>query len=545
MNFARERLHMVAREVKAKSTSLEAWKLPKNTSSLAPDYIWTNADQDPVPPEKQTWTAWSFAGYWFSDLFNVTGWQIASSTILNGLGTTDAILIALLAGFCNAVPTVLNGAIGAKYHIPFPVVIRSSFGYWFSYFAVVSRCILALFWFSLQGYSGCSSIEAIIVAIWPSFASLPNSLPESAGITTKTMVCYLIYNIFQFPLLLIPTHKLQWLFLAKAVMVPPMVLGMTIWTCLRAGGSIEIFQVQPTVFGADRVWLWLGTLTSVTGGYSTIAVNIPDFSRFSKSHRAQWIQLPLIPFLKVFVSLFGIICTGASIHIYGQYVWDPLKIVSSWGTTPGGRFLAFVCAVIWLIAQVCTNISANSISFANDMTTLFPKWFNIRRGVVFASLVGAWGLVPWKINKAAGSLLSFMSGYAIILGPFAGIMVADYYLVRRKELDVIELYDSQGKYRYNKFGVNWRAFVVFFSVFIPLLPGLARVVSPSSVSIDMGLRHLYSISWLFGFITSLVSYFLLMKIFPAKSTMTRSQSSIEGVEAAISQSTVGVDKEKA
>ncbi|KAJ3460764.1 hypothetical protein MRS44_011631 [Fusarium solani] len=484
---------------------------------------------DPVPEERRTWAAWSFAGYWFSDLFTIAGWQIASSTILNGLGTTDAILIAMVAGFCNSVPTVLNGCIGSDHHIAFPVAIRASFGYWFSYFAVVTRCVLALFWFNIQGFGGASAMAAVITSIWPSFSHLPNHLPESAGITTQTMVAYLVYNLVQFPLLLIPTDRLQWLFLAKATLVPPMVICMTVWTCLRAGGRSDIFQVRPTVHGTDRVWLWLATMTSVTGGYSTIAVNIPDFSRFSKTPTAQWCQLPLIPFFKVLTSLFGIICTGASIRIYGEYVWDPLQIVTSWGTTPGGRFAAFVASTIWLLARICCNISANSISFANDISTLFSRWFNIRRGVIFAAIVGAWGLVPWKINSAAGSLLSFMSGYAIILGQFAGIMIAGYWIIWRRSLDVVSLYDPKGTYRYNKFGTNWRAFIVVFGIVGPLVPGLARAASPSAVHIGTGLRHLYSISWLFGFFTALISYFTLMKVFPAKSTLTRRDEVLNGL----------------
>lgn len=355
-----------------------------------------------------------------------------------------------MAGFCNSIPTALNGAIGAKYHIPFPVAVRSSFGYWFSYFAVLTRSILALFWFSLQGWGGSWAARSIIIAIWPSFAQIPNTMPESAGTTTQMMISYVVYNAIQFPLLLIPTHRLQWLFLLKAVLVTPMVMAMTIWTCLQAGGGSEIFQVKATVSGSERAWLWLMTMTSLTGGYSTIAVNVPDFSRFSKTTTAQWYQLPLIPLIKTFTSLFGIICTGASVHIYGEYVWNPLEIVNSWGTTPGGRAAGFFCALVWLIAQICNNISANCISFANDMTTLFPRYFNIRRSVVFAAIVGSWGMVPWKINNAATSLLKFMSAYAIIMGPFAGIMVCDYWIVRRGLLDVPGLYNPDGRYRYNK-----------------------------------------------------------------------------------------------
>lgn len=405
---------------------------------------------DPVPVAQQTWTAWSFVAYWFSDIFTIAGWQTASSALLMGLSTTDAILIALVAGTCNAVPSVLNGAIGSDLHIPFPIAVRASFGYWFNYFAVFSRSVLALFWFGIQGYGGASCVAAMITAIWPSFARLENALPESAGTTTQMMIAYFLYSLIQFPLLLLPTHKVQWLFYAKAIAVPPMVVAMTIWTCLRARGSGAIFNVDATITGSVRAWLWLATMTSVTGGYSTIAVNVPDFSRFSKTKGAQWWQLPIIPFFKVFVSLFGIICTGASKHIWGEFVWNPLTIVSSWGSTPAGRFAAFVAAFIWLIAQLTCNISANSISFANDITTLCPKYFNIKRGVVFAAIFGGWALVPWKILESASNLLSFMAGYAIFLGPYAGIMVCDYWIIRRRRVDVPALYDPKGIYRYNK-----------------------------------------------------------------------------------------------
>ncbi|KAJ9143382.1 Uracil permease [Pleurostoma richardsiae] len=526
----RSKLYAGARTVKLRSTSLESWKLPKQSSTLAPDYVWSNPDQDPVPKEKQTWTAWTFVGYWFSDLFTVAGWQAASSALLLGLGTTDAILVALVAGICNAVPTVLNGAIGSQLHIPFPIAIRASFGYWFSYFAVITRCILALFWFSIQGYGGASAVAAVITAIWPSFATLPNHLPDNAGTTTQMMVAYVVYNAIQFPLLIIPTHKLQALFLAKAILVPPMVIAMTVWSCRRASGTGAIFSIQPTVSGSERAWLWLSTMTSVTGGYSTLAVNIPDFSRFSRTPNAQFWQLPLIPFFKVFTSIFGIICTGASLHIYGSYIWNPLTIVSSWGSTPGGRFAAFVCACIWLLAQLCCNISANSVSFANDVTTLLPRYFNIRRGVVFASVVGAWALVPWKIQESASSLLSFMSGYAVVLGPFAGIMCCDFWLVRRGRLDVAALYDPKGRYVYNKYGTNWRAFLIVFSIVGPLLPGLAHAIN-SSIALGKGLQHLYSINWLFGFFASIVIYYILMTIFPARNTMMQDVEVLEGIDS--------------
>lgn len=142
-------------------TELSSWKLPKQQSSIAPLDVWTNADQDPVPPEKLTWTEWSFITYWYSDLVTISGWATAGSIVTLGLSTTDAILICLVAGICNAVPTVLNGAIGADLHVPFPIAVRASYGYWLSYFCVISRGILAMFWFGVQSVGGGDCITAV------------------------------------------------------------------------------------------------------------------------------------------------------------------------------------------------------------------------------------------------------------------------------------------------------------------------------------------------------------------------------------------------
>lgn len=148
--------------------------------------------------------------------------------------------------------------------------------------------------------------------------------------------------------------------------------------------------------------------TSVTGGFSTLAVNIPDFSRFSRNPRAQLWQLPVIPFFKTTVALLGIVSASAARQIWGVPYWTPLEIISTWQNTPGGRAAAFFCASIWLLGQVSVNISANAVSFANDVTTLLPRWLNVRRGTLLVSVVGGWALCPWIIIASGRAFLLFM-----------------------------------------------------------------------------------------------------------------------------------------
>ncbi|KAL2205934.1 uracil permease [Sarocladium strictum] len=515
----RERGRAAKEKAVLRATQPSSWILEKKESSIAPDYVWTNPDMDPVPAEKRTWGKSAFITYWFSDLVTIATWSTGSSILTIGLTATDAVLIVLLAGICNAIPTVLNGAIGADLHIPFPIAARASFGYYFSYFAVISRGILACFWFGVQTANGGKCVTTILAALWPSFKTLPNSLPESAGITSAGMISYFLYWLAQFPLLLIPTHKLQYMFWVKTILTPPMAIGMVIWVAVKAGGQGDFFNQPSQVHGSERAWLWLGALTSVTGGYSTLAVNISDFSRFSTNRKAQLWQLPVIPFFKTIVALFGIISASAAKQIWGTVFWTPLEIIDQWTDTPGGRVAAVVCGLIWLLAQISVNISANAVSFANDMTTLLPKYYSIRRGTITVAIIGGWALCPWIIVASGKAFLNFMSAYAIFMAPMAAILFVDYWLIKHRKYDVPALYDPKGIYKYEKWGTNWRAVLATFPVIVPLMPGLANKVTTGEISIDKGLANLFSFNWLYGFFLSAFLYYTANLFFPNRETL--------------------------
>uniref|UniRef100_A0A8H7TUX6 Uracil permease n=1 Tax=Bionectria ochroleuca TaxID=29856 RepID=A0A8H7TUX6_BIOOC len=491
------------KKLELRLTQPESWKLPKQHSSIAPPDVWTNADQDPIPPELRTWTEITFITYWYSDLVTISGWSAAGAILTAGLSATDAILITLTAGICNAIPTVLNGAIGSDLHVPFPIAVRASYGYWLSYFCVISRAILAMFWFGVQ---------SMILAIWPSYAKVENTLPKSIGITTQGMVSYLIYWLVQTPLLLIPTHRLQLLFNAKAVLVTPMALAIVIWIAVKAGNQSSGFFYAPA------------TVSDICyGGYTTLTVNIPDFSRFSKTKGANLWQLPAIPFFKTIVGIFGIVAAGAAKEVYGEALWNPIDIINKWQDNPGGRAAAFF-----------VNISANGVSFANDIASIAPKWFNIRRGVILVSFLGGWALCPWIILASAKAFMRFMSAYAIFMAPIAGILTTDYWLIKRRKYNVPALYDPHGIYRFG-WGGNWRALVTTVLIITPLLPALGHEVNPEGVPVPDGLQKLFKFNWIYGFVTSTVLYYTLNVVSPHRETLIPQvihgdQPSIDGVK---------------
>ncbi|KAK3325136.1 putative uracil permease [Apodospora peruviana] len=339
-----------------------------------------------------------------------------------GLTWREAIFAIVFGSTVMAVPMTANGWTGARTRAPFPVLARASFGYHFAKFPVVIRLVTCLFWHAITNFLAIGPATQVIRSIWPSYQNLPNHIPESVGITPQQMASYFVIWCVQFPIMMIPPHKMRWLFVVK------------------------VFATTATILGT-----------------STVRVNISDFTRYMA--KPSW------------VAIVGIVVTSASGVLYGKLLWDPISIIDKW-EGPGGRAAAFLAGVSWCIAQICINISPTVISGANDMASLFPKFIKIRRGAIILTILGGWVMVPWKILNSAGSLLSFMSSLGIFLAPIMGIQIADYYIVKRGHTDIPALYQPHGRYQYT-YGINWRAPVALVLSATPQLPGLINAVNPS------------------------------------------------------------------
>ncbi|KAH9945441.1 NCS1 nucleoside transporter family [Epithele typhae] len=511
-----------------------AWALEPESSTFAPSSKWSNKDMDPVPPQKRTWSTFNYVAYWVSDATNSAVWELASSMLAIGLSWRQALPAIAVGHIIISVVMVLNGTIGARLHVGFPVLNRSSFGFWFSYFSVISRVILSMFWFGIQTYTGSECVYQMLKAIWPSLARLPNHLPENANITTAGMMCYFLYWLIQFPFMLISPQKIRWLFVVKVFIVPPAWLAMLIWAFVKVPANKGLFDQHSSLSGSALSYAWLNALNSALGIYSTLAVNIPDFTRYAKNEKAQYVQLIIIPVMFTLIGFTGIAVTSAGMVLYGKVLWDPLTLINEWDN----RAAAFFAASSFLLATLGTNISANSLSAANDMTVLFPRYIDIRRGQVLCAILGGWALAPWEILASASGFLSFMSGYKVFLGPFAGIMVADYWIVHKGKVDVPSMYRPHGRYRYTG-GFNWRAVVTILVSVPPNLPGLINSINPK-IAVG-GATKVFSFAWLFGFFVSLVVYSVLSLVWPAEETFIEEAITSEDADA-VSESSSHVEK---
>ncbi|KAL9616053.1 MAG: hypothetical protein Q9160_009036 [Pyrenula sp. 1 TL-2023] len=259
-------------------------------------------------------------------------------------------------------------------------------------------------------------------------------------------------------------------------------------------------------------------MTSTLGTYATVSVNQADFTRYSRrSVRWQLLYVPLVPVIFTFISFIGVAASSAGQAKYGgDLQWDVIALITYWES----RVARFFAAASFALAAVGLNISANSLSAANDLMVLVgPRWVNIRRGQLICAVL-CWALVPWKILQSAGSFLNFLSAYAVFLGPIAGILLVDFWVLHKRKYDVRELYKYGGRYHYWR-GINWRAWAAFVISIAPTLPGLVQTVAPDSVDVGVGVRP-FQIGWLLSFVAGCGIYLALSYGFPAKATFVDS-----------------------
>jgi nucleobase:cation symporter-1, NCS1 family len=510
-------------------------------SSFAATKSASNADFDPIPPSKRTWNWGAYVAYWMADAWAVSNWEVASSMIAVGLSWKMAIGACVLGNTVMGFVITINGRMGATLHTPFPVLARMPFGYYFSYFVVVSRCVLAIVWLGVQTTTGGQCMTVLLTAIWPSFANIPNSIPESEGITTAGMCGFVLYFLLQLPFLCIPYTKVQYFFAFKSIIAPIIFLAVFGDTLRRAGGTISnstVITQGSTVSGSLLVWAFFGNLNGVLGNYATLGLNIADFSRYANKPSAQNVQAVVIPIIFTIVGLLGIFTAAASQTAYGTIIWNPIVIISNWMATGthGGRAAAAFGAIGLIIVTLGINISANSINAANDLMSFCPKYINIRRGQLLAAVIGSWGFVPWKILASAQRFLAFLGGYTIFLGPMTSILMTDYYIVRRGNVSVPDMYNFHGIYRYSpKYATNWRAVVAFFIGCIPPLPGfIDNIVQAggSKTNVSIGGQHLFNIGYIYSFVAAGVFYWGFNKFFPHTESMLDHPETGEDIIAA-------------
>ncbi|KAI9036353.1 nucleobase cation symporter-1 family protein [Aspergillus affinis] len=479
----------------------------------------TNHDLRPVEPERRQWRWYNFIAFWIADSLNINTWMISSSMIVDGLSWWQAWLCVWVGYFMAACFVCLTGRIGAVYHISFPVVCRSTFGIWGSFWPVFNRAAMAVIWYGVQGYIGGQCVTIMISAIWPSYANLPNTIPASSGVDTKGFVSFFLFWLGSLPALWFPVHKIRHLFTVKAIYSPIAAIAFFAWAISRANGIGPIVHQPNTVHGSALAWAVVKAIMSCMGNFATLIVNDPDFSRFAyKPKDALWSQLFTIPIGFGITSFIGIIASSSSAVIFGgEMVWNPLDLLNMFlkGASSAERFGIFVIATGFALAQLGTNISANSVSAGTDMTALLPRYITIRRGSYVCAAVGL-AMCPWNLVSSSNQFTTYLSAYSIFLSSIAGPMLCDYYVVRKGYLQVKDLYSARknSPYRYS-YGFSWQAYASYLAGILINIVGFAGAVGRT---VPVGAQYIYNINYVSGVTVSFTLYYILTRLFPVPAT---------------------------
>ncbi|HEY4355108.1 MAG TPA: NCS1 family nucleobase:cation symporter-1 [Acidobacteriaceae bacterium] len=471
---------------------------------VAPDPRLYNSDLAPTEPVRRTWSTYNYIALWFSMSMEVTTYMLAASLIASGMNWKQAVFTILLGQLIVLVPMLLNAHAGTKYGIPFPVFVRASFGPLGANVPAILRAIVACGWFGIQSWIGGQAIYAMVNVLVPGTSGMPGIL----------WVCFLGFWLLNMVVVWRGVESIRFLQSYSAPFMIVMSATLLIFMLHKAGGFGPMLTAPSKLANThDFLHVFWPSLTAMVGYWATLSLNIPDFTRYAKNQGAQIVGQGFgLPVAMVTYSFLGIAVTSASSVVFGEPIWNPITLL--------GRFhqplIAFLGLIALLVATLNVNIGANVVSPSNDFSNLAPRLISFRTGGLITGFLGL-AMMPWKLMATFGNyVFGWLVGYSGLLGPVAGIMVADYFLVRGTKLDTYSLYRRGGIYEYTN-GVNPRAIAALVLGVLLALSGkvlqfwnIGSSWSVAGYPVVHSLVSLYVYAWFVGFFVSGGFYYLLM-----------------------------------
>jgi len=464
-----------------------------------------NADLAPVPKAKRTWTMWNIAALWVGMAICITTYTLASSLIEQGMSWRQAVLTILLGNLIVLIPMVLNGHPGTAYGIPFPVLIRSSFGTRGSNVPALMRAIVACGWFGIQTWVGGAAIYAGTSVVF-GFNPLDKTNLPVLGISPGELFCFLLFWALNIFIIIKGMNCIKWLENLSAPFLIATGIGLLIWAHSAADGWGPILD-QPSKFKTFGEFspVFAAGLTAMVGYWATLSLNIPDFSRFARSQRDQMLgQAMGLPPTMTLYAFIGVAVTSATIVVYQIPIWDPVQLMSRFNHPT----LSLAALLTLAVATISTSIAANVVSPANDFANLWPRRISFKTGGIITGVIGIL-MCPWKLYAdPKGYIFTWLIGYSALLGPIAGIMIADYFVFRKRRLNVVDLYKVHGEFTFTR-GFSLVGLGAFGLSVVPNLPGfLVAVGAVSREQVPAFFLSLYNYAWFVGFAVAFVVYLL-------------------------------------
>ena len=465
-----------------------------------------NHDLAPVPLSRRTWSTYNYAALWISMAHCIPTYMLASGLMASGMNWKQALVTIVLGNTIVLVPILLNSHPGTKYGIPFPVFARAAYGTLGSNVPALMRALVACGWFGIQTWIGGEALHTFFKATIPGWPGLLG--PGFGGHPTTEWLSFLLFwalNVFIIYRGMDLVRKVEnW--------AAPFVLVMTtilLWWAVRNANGLGPLLSHPGKFRSfAEFWpVFVPSLSAMIGFWATLSLNMPDFTRFGRSQREQMVgQVVALPTTMAVFAAMGVMITSATAIIFGQVIWDPVVLVGKF-TSP---FIVAVSMFTVVVATVAVNIAANVVSPANDFANAFPRFISFKTGGLITGVLGI-VIQPWKLlADPSGYIFTWLLGYSGGLGSIAGVLIADYWFVRGRELRLEDLYLPDGAYR----GWNIRAIA---ATAIGCALAWGGLIVPA-------LKPLYDFAWFVGFFAAAIAHIALA---PRRATPAPQPASVQ------------------
>jgi len=519
----------LAASLQSKEAFVEYLQAPQGNDNHTAigDSKWSNKDLQPTSVEDRTWTWYNLPLYWFSNQFSLVGWNTGSALVTVGLTWQQSFVSACIGSFLAALVVVLMARPGVKYHIGYPVLVRSVMGMYGSYFFIFIRAVVCIIWFGIQTFYAGNILSVMLRCIFgSSWENLNNTLPTGANVTSKQLLTFFMAWLMEFPFMWVHPKNIHYIFTVKGFVMPVAAFAVFGWCMANGGGlgSMDLaskegqFSASVTPLG----WSIMAGINTIFGSLSPMLVNQPDLSRYCKKPRdAGAIQGVSVFVASIIVFFLGMASTTSIQAVWGEAywnVWDLFDAILDHHFGAGARAGIFFAALAFYLGVFATNFGANSIPFGSDMTGLFPKWLTIRRGQVLCAVLGV-VVQPWQLMANATAFLSFLGSYSIFMAPLCAVIIIDYFIARKGNIHIPSCYvgNRSGLYWFWS-GVNWLGVLAWLIGTTMGIPGLIGQYQPQIIS--NAAKYMYMMGWLLTFFTSAVVYYvatILVKprIFPS------------------------------
>jgi NCS1 family nucleobase:cation symporter-1 len=457
--------------------------------------LW-NADLAPTPLSRRTWSTYHIAALWIGMSVVITTYTLASGLMQQGMSWWQAMLTILLGNSIVLAPMILNAHAGTKYGVSFPVLCRAAFGVRGANVPAMLRALVACGWFGIQTWIGALALNMLITAAFPRWAEF------RFGISISFLAFWLVQ-------VWIIIHGLEGIKKLEGWSAPLLLAGGGLllgWAVIRVGGHRHILD-ESTRLQERHVPFWQlfpAAVTANVGYWATLSLNIPDFTRYARSQRSQAIGQALgLPATMTAFAFIGVAVTSATIVLFGEAIWDPVVLIARIGSVP----VIIFGALIVMLAQLTTNMAANVVSPANDFSSLSPRRINYVTGGLITAGIGIL-MMPWKLYADASAyIFTWLIGYSSLMGAIGGILIADYWVVRRRQLSLADLFKPGGCYAYEN-GVNRQAMAVLVLAVLPVVPGFLRAATTPGGIVPMPSvwDRLYTYAWFVTFGLSFILY---------------------------------------